>query len=126
MPARHPVSGGVAGVVLEVAGGRGSRRKAGLEGFSRLTTVAAVASLEGCLSGDRLVRGGGKLALCFAQVGVQLDPFCDGVADTAPPASFGLFYKVVRVRCFSTDVTAAVSLACETQEHSWLLLGPGW
>ena len=31
---------------------------------------------------------------------------------------FGLSTRWMRVWCFSTDVTAAVSLACEAQEHS--------
>ena len=98
--------------------------------FSKLPTDAVVAPLEGFLSGDGWVWGGLGEEVC---VGVGMGDWVDGVGGSSlcvshmwvriliPPAMvlqdlhfhslLGLAVWWLRVRCFSIDVTAAVSLA---------------
>ena len=112
--------------------GRGSMRWSGVKGFSKLPTVAAVAPLEEFIGGYGWVWGGlgdevfvgvgmgdwvwvegvGGSSLCVSHMWVRiLIPPVMVLQDLHFHSLFGLAAWWLRMRCFSIDVTAAMSLA---------------
>ena len=97
-------------------------RSAGLGGISRLSVVAAGGGVwvwggRGCRDG---VGGVWGVASCVSHTWVRiLIPSAMVLQVLHLQRLFGFATRWMRVRCFSTDVIAAVSLACEAQEHSW-------
>ena len=93
---------------------------AGLGGIPRLSVAEAggVEWVWGCVGEEEGVDGVWGVAPCVSHTWVRiLSPSAMTLQILHLQRLFGFSIWWMRVRCFSTDVTAAVSFAWEAQEH---------